>query len=63
MGNTFMNEIERERLENRISGMSPEEQKYAVGFIDTDVLWDELRKRETRERNFEKAMKAMVMNG
>ena len=62
MGNTFMNEIERERLENRISGMSPEEQSFAVGFIDTDILWDELRKRETRERNFEKAMKEMVMN-
>lgn len=57
-----MNEVERERLENRISSMSPEEQMVAAEKIDTDILWDELRKRETRERNFEKAMKDMVKN-
>ena len=57
-----MNQIERERLENRISAMSPEEQMVAAELIDTDILWDELRKRETRERNFEKAMKDMVKN-
>ena len=57
MGNTYMNEMEMEALENRMNGMSMEEQIFAVGFIDTDILWDELRKRETRERNFEKAMK------
>lgn len=61
MGNTFMNEAEMEALENRIKGMSQEEQKVAIKFFDTDILWDELRKRETRERNFEKAMKDMVM--
>ena len=59
MGNTYMNEMEMEALENRMNGMSMEEQIFAVGFIDTDILWDELRKRETRERNFEKAMKDM----
>ena len=59
MSNTYMNEMEMEALENRMNGMSMEEQIFAVGFIDTDILWDELRKRETRERNFEKAMKDM----
>lgn len=63
MGNANMSGAEMEALENKMNGMSPEEQAFAVGFIDTDILWDELRKRETRERNFEKAMKEMVMNG
>ena len=57
MGNTYMNEMEMEALANRMNGMSIEEQRYAVCFFDTDILWDELRKRETRERNFEIAMK------
>lgn len=63
MGNTYLNEAEMEAIANKIIGMSQEEQIFAAGFIDTDILWDELRKRETRERNFEKAMKDMVMNG
>ena len=61
MGNTYLNEAEMNALENKMNGMSPQEQVFAVQFIDTDILWDELRKRETRERNFEKAMKDMVM--
>ena len=60
MGNTYLSEAEMEALENKMNGMSPQEQAVAVGFIDTDILWDELRKRETRERNFEKAMKDLV---
>ena len=59
MSNTHLTEAEMEALENRMNGMSPQEQNFAVQFIDTDILWDELRKRETRERNFEKAMKDM----
>lgn len=59
MSNTHLTEAEMEALENRMNGMSPQEQLFAVQFIDTDVLWDELRNRETRERNFEKAMKDM----
>lgn len=62
MGNAFLNEAEMEALENKMNGMSQQEQIFAVQFIDTDILWDELRKRETRERNFEKAMKDMVAN-
>ena len=43
MGNTFLTEVEMEALENRMNGMSPQEQVFAVQFIDTDILWDELR--------------------
>lgn len=59
MSNTHLTEAEMEALENKMNGMSPQEQLFAVQFIDTDILWDELRSRETRERNFEKAMKDM----
>lgn len=59
MSNTHLTEAEMEALENRMNGMSPQEQLFAVQLIDTDILWDELRNRETRERNFEKAMKDM----
>ena len=40
MGNTYLSEAEMNALENKMNGMSPEEQKYAVCFIDTDILWD-----------------------
>ena len=60
MSNTQLTEAEMEALENKMNGMSPQEQLFAVQFIDTDILWDELRNRETRERNFEKAMKDLV---
>ena len=59
MGNTYLSEAEIEALENKMNGMSLKEQAVAACFIDTDILWDELRRRETRERNFEKAMKDM----
>ena len=60
MGNTFLTEVEMEALENRMNGMSPQEQVFAVQFIDTDILWDELRKRETEERTFQKEMTKLV---
>ena len=52
-----MEEAEREAFRNTMNAMSMEEQAIAAEQIDTDILWDELRKRETRERNFEKTMK------
>ena len=60
MSNTVMCEAEMEALENKMNGMSPQEQAFAVQFIDTDILWDELRKRETEERNFQKTMTNLV---
>ena len=60
MSNTHLTEAEMEALENRMNGMSPQEQIFAVQFIDTDILWDELRKRETEERNFQHAMTKLV---
>ena len=60
MSNTNLTEAEMEALENRMNGMSPQEQNFAVQFIDTDILWDELRKRETEERTFQKEMTKFV---
>lgn len=60
MSNTHLTEAEMEALENRMNGMSPQEQNFAVQFIDTDILWDELRKRETEERTFQKEMTKFV---
>ena len=57
-----MKSFERERFEERINGMSPEEQVVAVTMIDTDLLWDELRRRETEERAFKKRMEDFVYN-
>ena len=57
-----MSEMEKEALKNRIAAMTPEEQKMAVTLIDTDLLWDELRKRETSARNHVKAMKDLMVN-
>lgn len=55
-----MIDYERERFEDRINGMSPEEQAVAVTLIDTDVLWDELRKRETEARCFRQKMEDFI---
>lgn len=45
-----MNEVERQELKNRIEGMSEEETLLAVKVIPTDVLWDELRRRDNVNR-------------
>jgi hypothetical protein len=45
-----MNEVERQELKNRIEGMSEEETLLAVKVIPTDVLWDELRRRDNLNR-------------
>ena len=55
-----MTEHEREYLINTIKAMSQEEQAVVVTMIDTDLLWDELRKRETDERNFQNTMTKIV---
>ena len=55
-----MNEIERERFENMLAAMGEEEQKAAVTAIDTDILWNELMKRERQERNMCIAMQEVM---
>lgn len=57
-----MNAAEKEIIENTMRGMSQEERQEAVQFIDTDILFDELRKRELAERNFRKAIIDVVAN-
>lgn len=55
-----MNEIERERFENMLAAMGEEEQKAAATAIDTDILWNELMKRERQERNMCIAMQEVM---
>lgn len=57
-----MSEMEREAYENRIAAMSLEEQKIVATKINIDILWDELRKRETEERNHLQKMKELMVN-
>lgn len=45
-----MSGLEKQELKNRIEGMSEEEMLLAVRVIPTDVLWDELRRRDTLNR-------------
>ena len=56
-----MSEMEREAYENRIAAMSLEEQKIVATKINIDILWDELRKRETEERNHLQKMKELMV--
>ena len=55
-----MNEVEKQELKSRVEGMSQEETLIAVKVIPTDVLWDELRRRETAERNQLQGVKDLV---
>ena len=52
--------MEKQEFKNRICAMSEEEMKLAVAEIDTDILWDELRKRETTNRGLIKGIKELV---
>ena len=56
-----MTELERQEFENVIRAMSEEEKKMALNYIGTDMLWDELRRRETAERNTIKAVKDLLV--
>ena len=55
-----MSEMERESFEDTVKAMSQVEMKIAVLHIDTDILWDELRRRETSNRNVVKGIKDLV---
>ena len=57
-----MSELEKQAFENVISAMSEEEMKIAAAKIDEDVLWDELRRRSTANRNKLQAVRDMVQN-
>ena len=62
MGNTYMNEMEMEALENRMNGMSREEQIFAVQCIDFDILLDEVRRKGLEAIDFKKEMTEMVLH-
>ena len=55
-----MSELEKQAFENVISAMSEEEMKIAAANIDEDILWDELRKKATANRNTLQAVRDMV---
>lgn len=55
-----MSEIEKQEFERIICAMSEEEMKIAASKIDDDILWDELRRRSTANRNVLQAVKDMV---
>lgn len=55
-----MSEMERQSFEDAMKGMSDEEKKMALTYFDTDMLWDELRKRELESRNIIRGVKGLV---
>ena len=58
-----MDQHEKEHLQNTVKAMSPEEQVLVLCAIEnTDLLWDELMKREREERAFKKRMEDFVYN-
>ena len=60
--NKEMCELEKQEFERIICAMSEEEMKIAVAKIDEDILWDELRRRSTANRNKLQAVRDMVQN-
>lgn len=56
-----MSEMERQSFEEKMKGMSEEEKKMALKYFDTDMLWDELRSRETSNRNKLQNVKDLVV--
>lgn len=55
-----MSEMEKQSFEDLVKAMTEEEMKVAVLHIDTDILWDELRSRETSNRNKIQQVKDLV---
>ena len=58
-----MSEFEKQEFEDIISAMSEEEMKIAASKIaesNEDILWEELRKRATANRNKLQAVKEIV---
>ena len=52
---------EKQCFEEFIKAMTKEEMEMAVMYIDMDILWDGIRKRETENRNIVKDMKELVL--
>ena len=55
-----MMEMEKQNFVDTIRGMSVDEMKLALKCFDTDMLWDELRERETSSRNIIRGVKGLV---
>ena len=58
-----MDQHEIECLQNTVKAMSPEEQVIVLDSIEnTDLLWDEIMKREREERAFKQRVEEYVYN-
>lgn len=55
-----MSEMEKQSFEDAMKAMSEEEMRMALKYFDTDMLWDELRKREAENRNILQGVKDLV---
>ena len=55
-----MSELEKQEFERIICAMSEEEMKIAASKIDEDILWDELRRKSTANRNILHGVKDLV---
>ena len=55
-----MSELEKQSFEEFVKAMSEEEMKIAASIIDEDIMWDELRKRSTANRNILHGVKDLV---
>ena len=51
---------EKQCFEEFIKAMTKEEMEMAVMYIDMDILWDGIRKRETENRNVLKSVKDLM---
>lgn len=55
-----MSEMERQSFEDAIKGLSGEEMKTALKYFETDMLWEELRRREIESRVALEGVKELV---
>lgn len=56
-----MSNIEKEKFEEFVKAITKEEMEIAVKYIDMDILWDGIRKRETENRRILKCVKDLVV--
>lgn len=52
--------MEKQSFEDAMKAMSADEMKMALKYFDTDMLWDELRSRETSNRKKLQNVKDLV---
>lgn len=56
-----MSNVEKEEFVNIIKALEEEEKSVAIKFFPTDLLWEELKRRELLERNTVKRVKEALL--